>query len=463
MSVPGASIVQPRLIIPLAVDAGLASGELFRAGGVVRRVADGTIHTLLKEAPASVTVAREVAKRAASSRSKMMVPVVLAALVVGAVGAGAASVVRKRRNAEGPHVATEVAVELPECVSNFEASLHAYVDAARDGALAAVTVDRLIADLDEVSAWVDGGNAVEFSFTELEPVFSVVIGHTAALARVYSVVPAALEHQNADRDAGMVVHLRQHLEAQKQILDEAALAVVAREPGLPAGRRSPHSTGDADLELLLQHIARTLGPSLEWLEPDGYPDSLGLCVLDAIWSIGVRYGGVQNVVARYRELRRATGADPTSDSVADVRQAIAAVGGPEAFADAVHNRQLTSTRNGVLKAAAVDEACAALLTVSITTTTDLRSADPRSREAAKTAWCAVPGQGSGISWRYLLLLSGDQEVKPDRMIVGFVGEALGRTPTPDAAANAITAAAAHLGVPLRALDHAAWRHQSGRT
>ncbi len=220
---------------------------------------------------------------------------------------------------------------------------------------------------------------------------------------------------------------------------------------------------DADLDALLEHIARTLGAPKEWPEPDGYPDSLALCVLDAIWSIGVRYRGVQNVVAEYRALRRSAGADPNRDGAVELQDAIAGVGGPEAFADAVHNRQLTSTHNGLLKAAAVDEACTALLSSGIATTADLRSAEGDSLESVNAAWRGVPGQGSGISWRYLLLLTGKQEVKPDRMIVGFVEDALGRRPTTDEAADAMTAAGTRLDVSLRALDHAAWRHQSGRS
>jgi hypothetical protein len=45
-------------------------------------------------------------------------------------------------------------------------------------------------------------------------------------------------------------------------------------------------------------------------------------------------------------------------------------------------------------------------------------------EQLKQAWLAVPGQRSGISWRYLLMLAGIPEVKPDRMIRRFVADAL---------------------------------------
>lgn len=220
MSVPGANIVfQTNLLIPPAIAAGIASGELFLKGSVVRKVANGTIHMLLDEVPEPVKVAQEAARRAARAHPKLMVPVVLA---TAAVGAGAALMIKKRQRDDGPDVLTDLAVDVPPCVSNFEASLRAYVDAGRHGTLDAVTVDRLLADLDEVRAWADGGNAVEFSFEQLEPLFSLVIEHTAALARDYSVVPAGLEHQESGRDAGIVVQLRQHLEAQKKILGEAA-------------------------------------------------------------------------------------------------------------------------------------------------------------------------------------------------------------------------------------------------
>ena len=74
----------------------------------------------------------------------------------------------------------------------------------------------------------------------------------------------------------------------------------------------------------------------------------------------------------------------------------------------------------------------------------------------------MPGQGSGISWRYVRLLAGVQEVKPDRMIIRFVARAIGRTPMPNEAAALVTAVATGLNVDLRGLDHRIWRFQSGR-
>jgi hypothetical protein len=220
MAAPGAGgFAQPILPIPPLIQAGIDSGKLFRNGSVVRVVETGRIHKLLDEVPGPEKFAREAAKRAAKIDPKILVSVVLAMAVVGA---GAAFVIKRRKKADGLDVLTEVKADVPECVSNFEASLRAYVDAGRDGNLDAEIVDRLIADLDEIKEWADGGNTVEFSFEQLEPLFSLVIGHTPALARAYSVALTDVEHQESNCDAGGVVHLRQHLEVQKRILGEAA-------------------------------------------------------------------------------------------------------------------------------------------------------------------------------------------------------------------------------------------------
>ncbi|MGW0436770.1 hypothetical protein ACWDV4_30030 [Micromonospora sp. NPDC003197] len=44
---------------------------------------------------------------------------------------------------------------------------------------------------------------------------------------------------------------------------------------------------------------------------------------------------------------------------------------------------------------------------------------------ARKLWLAVPGQGSGLSWNYLLMLIGCPGVRADRMDCRFVAAALG--------------------------------------
>ncbi len=58
-----------------------------------------------------------------------------------------------------------------------------------------------------------------------------------------------------------------------------------------------------DLAALIKACDIDLGEPNLWFTPDGYPDSLVLCIVDSIYSTGARYSSVVNVVERYREYR----------------------------------------------------------------------------------------------------------------------------------------------------------------
>jgi hypothetical protein len=219
------------------------------------------------------------------------------------------------------------------------------------------------------------------------------------------------------------------------------------------------------VQRVISHSRETLGEPAGLTIPTGYPYSLALCVLDAVWSMGVRYGGVAKVVGRYRGYRASVGADADLDDLPDLLAVYQAVGGDEDFAARIGNRQRTSTRHGaVTKATAVRQAAQALTVVGITTTGELRAQAGSSTLAEpKSAWLTVPGQRSGISWRYLLLLARVPEVKPDRMLRRYVAEALGEPDVPaELAAQLVMEAAEQLRVSPIALDHAIWRYQRSR-
>jgi len=220
MTAPGAGgIAQPILFIPPLIQAGIDSGKFFLNGSVVRVVANGRIHKFLDEIPGPEQLAEAAAKRALKADLRVIAPVILGAC---AVGVGAAVVIKKHRKTGGGSGRAESTADTSECVTNFEASLRAYVDAGRDGLLDAEIVDRLIVDLDKVKEWESAGNNVAFSFEQLEPLFDLVIGHTPALAKAYSPALTDFEQPRSDGEAGVVVQLREHLELQKMILGEAA-------------------------------------------------------------------------------------------------------------------------------------------------------------------------------------------------------------------------------------------------
>ena len=176
--------------------------------------------------------------------------------------------------------------------------------------------------------------------------------------------------------------------------------------GLPAAiaASSPTTTREDAVDRLLDHM-KLLGEPAEWALATTY-ESLTLALTDAVWSIGVRYAGVLNVLERYRAARRREGGDPDRDTPQDLVAFIHRAGGAEGFADVVQNRQRTSSRSGILKAEAVMLAAELLATAAFESPRDLASAAPEQVAALRARWTAIPGQGSGLSWDYFLMLTG---------------------------------------------------------
>jgi hypothetical protein len=221
---------------------------------------------------------------------------------------------------------------------------------------------------------------------------------------------------------------------------------------------------DERVRLLAARCRAVLGDLTLLLKPRGYPGSLALCVLDAIWSMGIRYTAVEHVIGRYQEHRRGQGADPEQDSLADLLATIDRAGSGEGLAELLGNHQLTANRNGVLKAEAVAIAARTLARQAINQPEDLRAAIGGDRGVeVEAGWRVVPGQRPGISWAYLLLLTGVPRVKPDRMIRRFVADAVQVDDIdPEDAAQLVAAVQqATPGSSLIALDHAIWRYQRG--
>ncbi|MCF8880142.1 hypothetical protein L5876_09970 [Hyphobacterium sp. SN044] len=215
------------------------------------------------------------------------------------------------------------------------------------------------------------------------------------------------------------------------------------------------------------------------LAPSGVPDeyryaSLPICVIDAVFSIGVTYTSTKATVARFceryhwprlattRDNRQAGshGLNDLLDLYLDLQ--------PEEAADRLFgNRQRTSTRSGILKAEAVRLFADALVRCGIDHFDDIT--DERI-ELAEAIILGLPGQGSGIAFDYFRMLAGNDDlIKPDWMVLRFVANALGLAaePTPRQAALLVRLAARKLSVanaawtPLK-LDYAIWQYQSSK-
>ena len=200
--------------------------------------------------------------------------------------------------------------------------------------------------------------------------------------------------------------------------------------------------------------------------------SLPLCVVDAVFSIGVRYTSTQKVVsnlcdytgwARFASSREARGSG--AHGLTDLMTLFDTLG-IEGMADTVfQKRQRTSSRSGILKSEAVLLYCRALTEAGINYFDEF---DQNRREYAEAIILGLPGQSSGIAFDYFMMLAGDDNlIKPDRMVQRYVGNALklDAIPQPRQAAILVRLAArdlcqrGHQWTPLH-LDYAIWRFQS---
>ncbi|TDK86504.1 MULTISPECIES: heme peroxidase [Mycolicibacterium] len=218
---------------------------------------------------------------------------------------------------------------------------------------------------------------------------------------------------------------------------------------------------NADIERLRAACERDLGDPAGWPTPVGYPDSLALCIIDAIYAPGARHLTVDSILERYRSYRAGQGGDADTDGAPELLANVEALGGPEQWAAQIGNRRPTSTRKDApLRSVALTETAQAFVALGIRTTEDLRviAADPELAREAKRAWCAVPGQRSGFTWRFLLMLA--ELPGTDPTVAGYVAREVGDDAADTAGLLAAVAAAA--GWHADALHQAIWRFEARR-
>ena len=216
-----------------------------------------------------------------------------------------------------------------------------------------------------------------------------------------------------------------------------------------------------DTDRILSEL-KVLGDPSSWKLPDGYHQSVGLSILDSIWSMGVNYHKhVVPVICRYRTFRIGEGADPEKDSADDLVSVFGRVGGVEEFIGKIaRNRQRTSTskKNSILKAHAVLLTAQGIQQLGLVTPVDV----VRSQDDVENFWLKIKGQSSGISFGYFMMLLGQEGIKPDRMIIRFLEKAFARKVSSDEAREMLAEVAHKLSLSQIQLDHAIWNYQRGR-
>lgn len=230
-----------------------------------------------------------------------------------------------------------------------------------------------------------------------------------------------------------------------------------------------------NIDLIVAHADKVLPLNSVCLGEEYYYQSLPLCIIDAVYSIGVRYEGVKNVVARYCarfDLQRTRTTDssfpPTheQESLTSFCEKTERIGPANMTAEVYHNRQRTSPRNGILKAEAVYRFATVLRKHNIEYLQDMSGAAENT--AIEKEIRSIPGQTSGISLKYFFMLAGsDDLIKPDRMILAFLGDAIGRIVSTSEAQDLLTAAVEQLNVKHpsltpRLLDYEIWKYQRNK-
>ena len=145
--------------------------------------------------------------------------------------------------------------------------------------------------------------------------------------------------------------------------------------------------------------------------------SLPLCVIDAIFSIGVRYSSTEATVRRFCEyfnLPLSHGAQvPVREeqlSVGEFLRINREYGAERMAAEIYRNRQRTSTKGGILKAEAAALFAQALADHGVDCFQDVSKV--QGSEEFEAAIKEIPGQHSGISLRYFYMLAGDEKDLP---------------------------------------------------
>ncbi|MHA7280523.1 hypothetical protein ACX80H_12290 [Arthrobacter sp. MDT2-2] len=206
---------------------------------------------------------------------------------------------------------------------------------------------------------------------------------------------------------------------------------------------------------------------------------LSLCVLDATYSIGLRYKAVVvPLVRRYATEENLTPVlikgEPLQEQISpregeqSLTQFAASIENlsDEEFAEALGSRNRTSSRGGILKSAASRSIADILVTNRVEILGDVAEllADAGRTARVEEQLRQVPGAGTqGVRTSYLWMLAGDdQQVKPDRHVLKWIGNVLGRRVPVQEARILLRDVARELDLTAWSIDHAIWLKMSRR-
>lgn len=222
-------------------------------------------------------------------------------------------------------------------------------------------------------------------------------------------------------------------------------------------------------KLVTQHFDNCIDVSRYTLTPEYDYGCVPLCVIDSVFSMGIRYANVIKIVDRVCKTMNITKAyekekqSPIATSwfLEQISERT-----PDDLAEELFSRHRTSPKNGILKAEAVVRFMRVLKEFGVEHLNDVNKVVDS--VAFERTILAIPGQTSGICLKYFLMLAGDSElIKPDRMIIRFLTSALNRPVNLYEAVGLVRGACDELKqkhdfMTPKILDNLIWQYQRSR-
>ncbi len=222
---------------------------------------------------------------------------------------------------------------------------------------------------------------------------------------------------------------------------------------------------------LLNCCLNTLDFDNTKLSDEYYYNSLPFAIIDAVFSIGVRYTSTRSTVIRYCDyfgLKRIRELEEYPDEFCQhtMTEFINNFESVDNFTETVlKNKQRTSSRNGILKSEAVYKWAKIFQKYNVET---LQTFNQKYSLELEEELKNIKGQSSGISIVYLKMLCGDNNFcKPDRHIINFITNCTNAPCSQQEASVYLDAVCKLLrnkysNLNVRLLDHTIWRYMSNK-
>ncbi|MFZ5564156.1 MAG: hypothetical protein ACOZBW_08880 [Thermodesulfobacteriota bacterium] len=202
--------------------------------------------------------------------------------------------------------------------------------------------------------------------------------------------------------------------------------------------------------------------------------SLPFCVIDAVYSLGVKYSSTLNTVRRFCNAQGLERLRPRDSSYPDKKEQYSINQFEELFSrydnnyeevavKLFGNRQRTSPKNGILKAEAVHKFTKILLLHHVNYFQDVPAVIQNMIFESDIK--SIPGQTYGTSLKYFFMLAGEKnKIKPDRMIRRFLERIINGDLKQQPPEKWLSQALQILNktypkLTLRELDHEIWKYE----